>query len=84
MPNKHNVDRPHYFGKMKFKGRNWASHEVGLWRRGNLTFWVTDDAIAIWQTPPRETSYRFYKLLSRFEFIRKFHDNHYMIGASRM
>lgn len=31
-----------------------------------------------------ETSYRFYKLLSRFEFIRKFHNYHYMISATRL
>jgi hypothetical protein len=66
MPNNHNADRRHYFGKMKFKVRNWVSYEVGLRRRGNLTFWVTDEAIAIWQAPPRETSYRFSKLRSRF------------------
>ncbi|MGH7841237.1 MAG: class I SAM-dependent methyltransferase [Candidatus Binataceae bacterium] len=30
-----------------------------------------------------ETSYRFYKLFSRFEFIRKFHNYHYMISATK-
>jgi hypothetical protein len=28
MPNKHNADRRHHFGKMKFKVRNWASYEA--------------------------------------------------------
>jgi hypothetical protein len=50
MPNKHNADRR---GKMKFKVRNWASYEAGLRRRGSLTLWVTDEAIAKWQAPPR-------------------------------
>jgi hypothetical protein len=40
MPNKHNADRRHHFGKMKFKVRNWASYEAGLRRRGSLTLWV--------------------------------------------
>ena len=53
MPNKHNTDRRHHFGKMKFKIRNWASYEAGLRRRGSLTLWVTDEAIAKWQAPPR-------------------------------
>jgi transposase len=53
MPNKHNTDRRHHFGKMKFKVRNWASYDAGLRRRGSLTLWVTDEAIAKWQAPPR-------------------------------
>jgi hypothetical protein len=53
MPKKHNADRRHHFGKMKFKVRNWASYEAGLRRRGSLTLWVTDEAIARWQAPPR-------------------------------
>ena len=55
MPNKHNADRRHHFGKMKFKVRNWASYEAGLRRRGSLTLWVTDEAIAKWQAPPRQS-----------------------------
>jgi IS5 family transposase len=55
MPNKHNADRRHRFGKMKFKIRNWASYEAGLRRRGSLTLWVTDEAIAKWQAPPRRS-----------------------------
>jgi len=55
MPNKHNADRRHHFGKMKFKIRNWASYEAGLRRRGSLTLWVTDEAIAKWQAPPRRS-----------------------------
>jgi hypothetical protein len=45
--------RRHHFGKMKFKIRNWASYEAGLRRRGSLMLWVTDEAIAKWQAPPR-------------------------------
>ena len=53
MPNKDNADRRYHFGKMKFKIRNWASYEAGLRRRGSLTLWVTDEAIAKWQASPR-------------------------------
>ena len=55
MPNKHNADRRHPIGKMKFKVGNWASYEAGFRRRGRLTPWVTDEAIAEWRAPPRLT-----------------------------
>jgi hypothetical protein len=38
---------------MEFKLRNWASYDAGLWRRGSLALWVTHEAIAKWQAPPR-------------------------------
>src|ERR1039458_5656124 len=53
MPNRHNADRRHHFGKMKFKVRNWASYDSCCRRRGSLTLWVTDEAIAKWQASPR-------------------------------
>jgi hypothetical protein len=53
MPNKHNADRGHHFGQMKFEVRTWASYHAGLRRRGSLTLWVTGEAIAKWQAPPR-------------------------------
>src|ERR1035437_432758 len=53
MPTVRSADRRHRRGKMKCKIRNWASDEAGLRRRGSLTLWVTDEAIAKWQAPPR-------------------------------
>ena len=40
---------------MKFKVTNWAEYDAGLRRRGSLTLWVTDEAIAGWQAAPRPT-----------------------------
>ena len=50
MPNKHNIDRRHHIPKMKFKIQNWPEYEAGLRRRGSLTLWVEDAALAQWQS----------------------------------
>ncbi len=55
MPNKHNDDRRHHIPKMKFRVANWAAYEAGLRRRGSLTLWVSDEAIAGWRAAPRRT-----------------------------
>ncbi|PWC95184.1 transposase, partial [Azospirillum sp. TSO5] len=46
MPFKHNAARRHRIPKMRFTVTNWSSYEAGLRRRGSLTFWVDEDAIA--------------------------------------
>lgn len=55
MPNKHNADRRHHIPKMRFQVTNWAAYEAGLRRRGSLTLWVSDAAIAAWRAVPRTT-----------------------------
>ena len=50
MPNKHNTDRRHHIAKMKFKVQNWPEYEAGLRRRGSLTLWIEDAALAQWQS----------------------------------
>ena len=50
MPHKHNDDRRHHIPKMAFKVQNWPAHEAGLRRRGSLTLWIEDGALAHWQT----------------------------------
>jgi hypothetical protein len=55
MPNKHNDSRRHHIPKMKFQVRNWREYDAGLRRRGSLTLWVTDEAMADWQAAPRRT-----------------------------
>ena len=50
MPNKHNTDRRHHIPKMKFKVKNWPAYEAGLRRRGSLTLWIEDAALAQWQS----------------------------------
>ena len=34
---------------------NWAAYDAALRRRGSLTVWVTDEAIASWRAAPRTT-----------------------------
>ncbi len=55
MPNKHNDARRHHIPKMKFKVTNWSDYEAGLRRRGSLTLWVSDEALAAWRAAPRTT-----------------------------
>jgi len=55
MPNKHNDARRHHIPKMRFTVTNWAAYEAGLRRRGSLTLWVSDEAIAAWRAAPRTT-----------------------------
>jgi hypothetical protein len=50
MPYKHNADRRHHIEKMSFKVQNWAEYEAGLRRRGSLTLWIEDEALAHWQS----------------------------------
>jgi hypothetical protein len=35
---------------------NWAEYDESLRRRGDLTVWIGDDALALWAAPPRMTS----------------------------
>ncbi len=44
---------PASFWEDKIKVGNWASYDAGLRRRGSLTPWVADEAIAKWPAPPR-------------------------------
>jgi hypothetical protein len=34
---------------------NWAAYDVALRRRGSLTVWFTEAAIAAWKAEPRAT-----------------------------
>ena len=37
--------------KSRYRVRNWAEYETGLRRRGDLTVWLTDDALESWRAP---------------------------------
>jgi len=37
--------------KSQYRVRNWAEYEDGLQRRGDLTVWLTDDALDSWRAP---------------------------------
>ena len=52
---KHNATRRHHILRARYRVTNWASYEAGLRRRGDLTFWVDEAALAGWQAPRRST-----------------------------
>jgi hypothetical protein len=51
MPYKFNEARRHKIPKAKYKVTNWPEYDAALVRRGSLTVWVTDEAIAAWYAP---------------------------------
>ncbi|WP_044551732.1 hypothetical protein, partial [Azospirillum lipoferum] len=55
MPDKVNADRRHHISRPKRKVTNWAEYDASLRRRGSLTVWVSDEAIAHWKAAPRST-----------------------------
>jgi hypothetical protein len=55
MPFKHNASRRHRIPQARYRVANWPAYEAGLRRRGDLTFWVDEAALAGWQAPRRST-----------------------------
>ena len=55
MPFKHNVAHRHHIRRARYRVTNWPAYEAGLRRRGVLTFWVDEAALAGWQAPRRST-----------------------------
>ena len=55
MPFKHNAARRHRIPKARYRVQNWPAYEAGLKRRGDLTLWLDEAAIAEWQAPRRST-----------------------------
>ncbi|MDQ2105262.1 IS5 family transposase [Azospirillum isscasi] len=51
MPHKANEPRRHKIPKARYRVENWAAYDAARRRRGDLTIWVTPEAIAAW-TPP--------------------------------
>ena len=56
MPFKHHAARGHRIPKARYRVTNWPAYEAGLRRRGDLTFWLDEAALAGWQAPRRTTS----------------------------
>jgi len=40
------------YSKSRYRVRNWRKYEVGLRKRGDLTVWLSDDALDSWRAPP--------------------------------
>jgi DDE family transposase len=51
MPFKANADRRHKFPRAKYRVTNWPDYDAALVRRGSLTVWLTEEAIAGWHAP---------------------------------
>src|SRR5919205_1789073 len=55
MPFKHNAAHRHRIPKTRDRVQNWPAYEAGLKRRGDLTLWLDEAALASWQAPRRTT-----------------------------
>ena len=55
MPHKKNASGRHHIPRTRHAVTNWADYEGGLRRRGSLTLWITDEAIALWAATRRAT-----------------------------
>ncbi len=40
------------YAKSRYRVRNWAEYEAGLRRRGDLTVWLSDNALDAWRAAP--------------------------------
>ncbi|MEP2758741.1 MAG: transposase [Hyphomicrobiales bacterium] len=51
MPHKVNADRRGKFPTQKYRMTNWSDDAEALRRRGDLTFWISDEALSLWPAP---------------------------------
>ncbi len=42
------------YTKQRYRVRSWPTYEAGLRKRGDLTLWLSEDAIAAWRAPTGE------------------------------
>ena len=55
LPFKYHAEHRHRIPKARYRVTNWAEYDASLRRRGNLTVWLTDEAVAAWRAEPRTT-----------------------------
>ncbi len=55
MPFKYHAEHRHHIPKPRYRVTNWAEYDASLKRRGSLTVWFTDEAVAAWRAEPRTT-----------------------------
>src|SRR3978361_115107 len=53
MPVKHNAARRHRIPRARYRVTNWPAYEAGLRRRGDLTLWLDEAALAGWAAARR-------------------------------
>ena len=51
MPYKFNESRRHKIPKARYRVANWPEYDAALVRRGSLTVWFTEEAVAAWHAP---------------------------------
>jgi hypothetical protein len=63
---KHHAEHRHHIPKPRYRVTNWPEYDAALRRRGSLTVWITDEAIAAWRAEPRTTpgGQRYYSALA--------------------
>jgi hypothetical protein len=47
----HNEIRRHKFPEARYRVTNWPEYDAALVRRGSLTLWFTEEAVAAWHAP---------------------------------
>jgi IS5 family transposase len=55
VPFKHHAEHRHHIPKPRYRVTNWPEYDASLKRRGSLTVWFTDEAVAAWRAEPRTT-----------------------------
>ena len=55
MPHKFNAARRDKIPKQKHRVTNWAEYNEGLKQRGDLTVWISDEALGLWSAARRTT-----------------------------
>ena len=53
MPYKFNADRRDKIVKQEFQVTNWSMYNESLRQRGDLTIWVSDEALCLWRAQRR-------------------------------
>lgn len=55
MPDKFNANRRAKIPKQTYRVTNWTENNEGLRRRGDLTVWISDEALGLWSAAHRTT-----------------------------
>ncbi len=55
LPFKHKAARRHRIPRARYRVRNWPQYDAGLRRRGDLTLWLDEAALAGWRAARRTT-----------------------------
>jgi hypothetical protein len=55
MPHKFNAEHRVKIPKQKYRVANWSDYNESLRQRGDLTVWISEDALGLWSAPRRTT-----------------------------